>query len=388
MKRTQRLALIVSLLVLPVIAQAADRVRTRNVRPIRVMTQNLYVGADIFRVLEAQAPEEVPFVVAGIWQTMEETNYPERAASIAAQIDHERPDVVGLQEVAWLTRLSPGEPPQLDEIEFLTILLDALQDRGLDYSVGGVVTNSDTQLPIATPTGLGLVRYIDRDVVLVRPTVEVSEVVAGNYLAMLEVPIGDPPVAVAQFKRGYVTMKLGFAGRSFRLANTHLEIQGASLDPMLPFIQAAQAQELIGILAAETLPVIVTGDMNSSPLDAPAPPLVPPYWQFLAAGYADMWELKPGPTEPGYTCCQAEDLLNPLSMLYERVDLILVRNDPASSGVTLVGPVRVDAVGDEPADLTPSGLWPSDHAGVAAQIHIPLPNGRGHQRGAPLADAR
>jgi endonuclease/exonuclease/phosphatase family metal-dependent hydrolase len=366
------------LLVLPALAQAADRGQTRNTRPIRIMTQNLYVGADIFHVLEAETPEDVPFVVAGIWQTIEDTDFPERATRIAAEIGHERPDVVGLQEVAWLTRLSPGDPPQVDEIEFLTILLEALQDRGLDYVVAGVVTNSDTELPIVTETGLGLARYIDRDAVLVRSAIEVEEVVAGNYLAMLEVPIGDPPVAVAQFKRGYVTMKIRFARRGFRLANTHLEIQGDDIDPMIPYIQAAQAQELIALLAGETLPVIVTGDLNSSPLDLPAPPLVPPYWQFVAAGYADLWNLKPGPTVPGYTCCQSEDLLNPLSILDERVDLIFVRNDLGTPGVTLLGPVRVEAVGDEPADMTPSGLWPSDHAGVAVQIHVPLPNG--HRR--------
>jgi endonuclease/exonuclease/phosphatase family metal-dependent hydrolase len=378
MRGTQKLAVIAFLLALPALAQAADRGQTRNSRPIRVMTQNLYVGADIFRVFQAQTPEEVPFVVAGIWQTIEDTNFPERAARIAAEIDHERPDVVGLQEVAWLTRLSPGDPPQVDEIEFLAILVDALQDRGLDYVVAGVVMGSDTELPIVTPTGLGLVRYIDRDAVLVRSTVEVSEVTAGNYLAMLEVPIGDPPVAVAQFKRGYVTMKLRFARRWFRLANTHLEIEGSGLDPMIPFIQAAQAQELIGLLAGETLPVIVTGDLNSSPLDLPAPPLVPPYWQLVGAGYADVWESKPGAMDPGYSCCQAEDLLNPLPMLTQRIDFIFVRNDLGSPGATLLGPVRVEAVGDEPADLTPSGLWPSDHAGVAAQIHVPLPNGHGH----------
>jgi endonuclease/exonuclease/phosphatase family metal-dependent hydrolase len=376
MRHKQKLALIVFLLTIPLLALAADRGQSRNARPVRVMTQNLYVGADIFRVLQAQTPEDIPFVVAEIWQTIQDTDFQERATRLAAEIDHERPDVVSLQEVAWLTLLSPGAPPQVDEIEFLAILLDALQARGLDYVVGGVVTNSDTQLPIVTPLGLGLARYIDRDAVLVRSTVEVSDVTATNYLAMLEVPIGDPPLALAQFKRGYVTMRLRIAGRSFRLANTHLEVQGAELDPMIPFIQAAQAQELIGALAGEMLPVIVTGDLNSSPLTSPVPPLVPPYWQFVGSGYTDAWDLKPGPPDPGYTCCQAEDLLNPLSMLAERVDHIFVRNDLGLFDVSRVGPVRIDGVGDEPAGKTASGLWPSDHAGVAAQIHVPLRNGQ------------
>ena len=33
-----------------------------------------------------------------------------------------------------------------------------------------------------------------------------------------------------------------------------------------------------------------------------------------------------------------------------------------------VDKIKVDVVGDEPYDKTPSGLWPSDHAGVAADI--------------------
>ena len=30
--------------------------------------------------------------------------------------------------------------------------------------------------------------------------------------------------------------------------------------------------------------------------------------------------------------------------------------------------IKVEVVGDDPYDKTPSGLWPSDHAGVAAKI--------------------
>lgn len=385
MRHTTTVALMAFLVALPVVSQAADRGQTRNAAPIRVMTQNLYVGAEVMRILQAQTPEDVPFIVAEIWQTIHDTDFAERAIRLAGQIDHERPDVVGLQEVACLTVLSPGDPPRVEEIEFLGILLGALHDRGLDYVVAGVVANSDTELPIMTSTGLGLARYVDRDAVLVRSGIEVADVTANSYLTKLEIPIGDPPTAVIQFKRGYVTMRLGVGGRWFRFANTHLEQHGGELDPMIPFVQAAQAQELIGALAGETLPVIVTGDLNSSPFATPVPPLVPPYWQFVEAGYTDVWDLKPGPTDPGYTCCQAEDLLNPLSMLVERVDLIFIRNDLGVFGVTRMGPVRIEGIGDEPADKTSSGLWPSDHAGVAAQVHIPLLNGRGRAAGTARA---
>ncbi len=66
------------------------------------------------------------------------------------------------------------------------------------------------------------------------------------------------------------------------------------------------------------------------------------------------------PNDPGYTCCQNANLLNPTSLLNERLDLILFRGPFAVSDVVLVG--------DDPADKTPSGLWPSDHAGVVARL--------------------
>jgi hypothetical protein len=31
----------------------------------------------------------------------------------------------------------------------------------------------------------------------------------------------------------------------------------------------------------------------------------------------------------------------------------------------------VNLIGDTPADFTPSGLWPSDHAGVVATLTLP-----------------
>jgi len=34
-------------------------------------------------------------------------------------------------------------------------------------------------------------------------------------------------------------------------------------------------------------------------------------------------------------------------------------------------PVAADVVGEESADRTPGGLWPSDHAGVVATLASP-----------------
>ena len=64
---------------------------------------------------------------------------------------------------------------------------------------------------------------------------------------------------------------------------------------------------------------------------------------------------------PGYTCCQAGDLTNPVSQLYERIDIVFTRNIALVTGQSIL-------IGDTPAERTPSGLWPSDHAGVVTRL--------------------
>jgi hypothetical protein len=62
----------------------------------------------------------------------------------------------------------------------------------------------------------------------------------------------------------------------------------------------------------------------------------------------------------GLTCCQAEPDNNPLSQLYQRIDLILTLGP--------IGAQNISLFGANPATRTGDGLWPSDHAGVAAQL--------------------
>jgi endonuclease/exonuclease/phosphatase family metal-dependent hydrolase len=183
----------------------------------------------------------------------------------------------------------------------------------------------------------------------------------------LELTIGGIPVV---FKRGYVAVNASVWGKSYRFVNTHLEEREAGP------IQALQTQELIGILGQETLPVILVGDLNSSPRDpvteSPYGKIVPPYKQLVMNGYADVWKRSLFTRgDPGYTCCQAENLSNTESVLYERVDHVFVRDNPHSAPFSIVGPVVAYLVGEEPKDKTPSGLWPSDHAGVVARMLIP-----------------
>ena len=79
----------------------------------------------------------------------------------------------------------------------------------------------------------------------------------------------------------------------------------------------------------------------------------------------DAWTLAGGGGD-GRTCCQADDLLNAVSTLDRRIDLVLFRG--------AVTPLAATVVGNRPVSMTPSlMMWPSDHAGVAATLRLRQP---------------
>jgi hypothetical protein len=53
---------------------------------------------------------------------------------------------------------------------------------------------------------------------------------------------------------------------------------------------------------------------------------------------------------------------NPVSQLSQRIDLILTTGE--------VKPQNIALFGDDQSDKTSDGLWPSDHAGVGAQLLV------------------
>jgi len=341
---------------------------------VRVMTRNLYVGADIFRVFDASTPEEVPIVVAGILQTVFATDFPERSAALADEIARYRPALVGLQEVSNIRVQSPGDflignpqPAETELFDYLDILLAQLAARGLDYQVAGVVENADVELPYLAGFSGGVplfddVRLTDRDVILARGDVDTSNVLARNYAVNFSVPFGATTI---DFLRGFVAVDATVRNRTVRFVNTHLEVGS-----LVPVIQQAQTAELLTELAGEELPVILVGDFNSSPEDAfPAP-----YGQLAASGYTDTWLRRRGRPEDGATCCFTETLDDPTATLTERIDLVWARtgsdHPPFFRGI---GPVRATVVGDELRERTDGGLWASDHAGVVTGLVLRFP---------------
>lgn len=337
---------------------------------ITAMSRNIYVGGDVDIVLGATDPTQIPVLVARLFQQVQSTKFEERALALAHEIACTQPHVVGLQEVSLIRYQTPGDAvmggksPAVDTLyNYLGMLMRALRANGAHYKVAGMVQDTDVELPMLVgqnPLKFDDVRLTDFDVILVRKDVQVSDVVARNFQAKLVIP-------GIEVLRGFVAVTAKVGRQSYRVVNTHLE--PASNPALLP-IQLAQAKELLGFLADETLPIIMIGDFNSEAPDGATYKLV------LSEGFTDIWSenfLKHNPD--GFTYGHDADLRNPVANFTERIDYIFVRNDSRFFRKPIIGPVFAIVVGDEEFNKTPSGLWPSDHGGVVARFRL-APAGR------------
>jgi len=356
---------------------------------IKVMTRNLYLGADIFPVIEAANtdPALVPLAVTEAFQAMQLTNFNERAEAIADEIQRYKPHAIGLQEVSTIYTQFPsdfgysqyGYPEQAADtlfIDYISVLQDALDSRGLNYSVAASVTNADIELPMVsgmTPEGQPLLtdlRLVDHDVILVREGVIASNPLAGNFTYNVAMDVGG---ANLEFTRGYTATDINVKGENYRFVNTHLETGGSE-----PFksLQAVQMNELLTIMQMTNpaaTPSILVGDFNSLPSDQPFTsqsgipgldglPLVPPYLQAVGTGNIDIWTQK-SKQKDGFTCCFSATVNNADTTLYERIDHIFLNPQGKQ-----IDKIKAKVIGDDAVDMTVNGLWPSDHAGVVGKI--------------------
>jgi hypothetical protein len=353
----------------------------------RVMTRNLYIGADVFDAINVP-PADVPDAAGDVLAEIVAADFPGRAELLADEIRRRQPQAVGLQEV-WNVQAQSlvGGPPI--NIDFLEILKAALADRGQKYSVAVVQQNLDLTLLANLPDPSGsrtpyLGTVTDRDVILVRHNVAWANPAHGAYATVVPVPsLGFDIV------RGWTSVDVVFAGNAYRFFNTHLEVQGFGDRA----VQTFQAAEIFGILATlrmtyGALPEIVVGDFNSDPDDPPcgnpacllfgepvnpylvlADPPVPFGCRINPAvecfeGLGDIWyERNNDRNGTGATCCHDPLDDTSLSGITRRIDLIWTRGS-TSRGTT----VRLE--GDDPRRRTEGGLFPSDHLGVFGRLTL------------------
>ena len=355
---------------------------------LEVQTYNLYFGADLNPLFDPDG--DLLVAASKVYAEMQASRIPERARGAAELIAADRPDVVGLQEVSvWrsapATLVSGGVAPTgpfETDYDALELLLADLADLGTPYQVVEANKNFSNEafpLPVMTPGGLRLVAFTDSDVILVRSAslkrggLSVGDTQSHTFEATLQVPIGGQLIDVP---RGWSTADIDVRGRTFRVANTHLEAWG--LPPLKDQIRNPQAVELAAALEASPHPVILVGDVNVRPSmckderagmpEYPADQNIVAYQILEGAGLREVWPLV-NPKDPcggaGWTSGQ-NSLENEASTLDHRIDDVFL-----SEGFSAL---RADVVGEEESDRTPTGLWPSDHASTWAKIRLDSAN--------------
>jgi endonuclease/exonuclease/phosphatase family metal-dependent hydrolase len=316
--------------------------------PFSVMTRNMDLGSDLGPVLSATSAAGFAHGVTVVYGEIVASRIPERADGIAAEIGETMPMVVSLQEVSLIQLLTPTATglTVTNEIDQLAELQSALARRGLQYSVAVNAPAFDVTVPSDTGT---YVRLLDQNVILTRADLPTRQFSVANprsgqfeHVVSLPTPVGSVPAT-----RTWASVDVTWLGRTIRVIGTHLEEEDFA--PM----SAAQAAEILSGPADTTLPVVLAADLNSGPGTFAGA------YDTIAQSMTDTWAATK-PHDPGMTWALfGEDGLPLQTTPSRRIDCIFAR------GLRPITDIRVGI-----DDLPPSGLFPSDHAGVVARLGI------------------
>jgi endonuclease/exonuclease/phosphatase family metal-dependent hydrolase len=362
-------------------------------RPVSAVTTdvgvyNVYLGADLTPLFGASSLPDLAARAGAIYAEMVRTDFPQRAEAIAKLVAEDRPDVLGLNEVArWETAPltlvpTPGGPvpvvtgPYSTTYDFEQILLDALAAAGEPYTVVAKNTNfTSAAIPVPIPISPTLAgRFTDHDLILVRTDalkhISVSNARSFNFSTESSFSVTLLGLSIV-VERGWSTVDVTQRGRTFRFVNTHLEAFGST--PLRDEWRNRQAVELVADLETSPHPVVLVGDINARPTlcqDFREPPQfqdqnVVAYGLLEDAGLREVWPLvfrKDPCSSAGWTSGQDDSLLA-ASTLDHRIDVVFVSEDFSA--------LQAETIGEEPDDRTePSAFWPSDHAGSLAKIRL------------------
>lgn len=336
---------------LPAAAQAASG----NQLKITAMTYNLFQGSELTEASSATSLTEFLAAAAKDYGEVQRTDFPQRAQAIAAEAQSAAPDLIAIQEAAlWKTgdpvASPPVPPPATVSYDFIQILVNALNARGLHYAPVAVTNDFTVEGPGLFPTGLMNIQLTDRDAILARTDVPltISHVQTGNFTHNTVLQTFQGPITLTE---GWASVDATLGHHTVRFVTTHLADSSIA-------VGAAQATELVQGPLSTDLPVMMTCDCNADPTTAT-------YAILTGAGLKDSW-LQAEPGQPGFTCCQdttlQNALLNPTSTLATRIDYIFSRG----GGLKATGDQIVGA--DPGSRSTPGGFWPSDHAGLIAEL--------------------
>jgi endonuclease/exonuclease/phosphatase family metal-dependent hydrolase len=371
-------------LVLLVAGHAAAKPKPTKAPPteVKVMTRNIYLGADLTPAIQAKGVGAFTEATGEILRQVTANDFPVRAKGLAQEIIKKDPDLVGLQEVAeWRTgppsleTLLGGSEPHATTVryDYLAELMAALNKDQKRYRAVVVNPEFDFEAP-ADENGVpgdgpnSLIpnaeingRLTMRDVILAKvgKEVKVSNPEMGHFKSLYSVEISGAKVTVT---RGWASVDATVNGSTpFHFVDTHLE----SFDPqtVVPSIRALQAAELAAPAGplSNKLPTILVGDLNSDTKTAVQPGDGQAYETLVKAGMRERSTYKP------LGCCLATPLLpvsggGSVSQLDHKVDHIMTRD-----------PKQVKLVNSSVTGRSPvNGFWDSDHAGLFSTLKIYL----------------
>lgn len=303
---------------------------------LKVMTYNMYVGTDYNSLAN-------PDFAAGVTQLLVDVRASDpqgRAQAIARQIAMTKPHLVSLQEMAiWASGTAPSTLQT--EFDFLQLLLDALAAQGVNYTKAAVLKHFDVIMPTTT----GFARNAWRIVILARADLPPEDFSITN-VQMAPWSAECTATMIVPFPRGWVSADINYRTKQFRFIGAHLDSSSTSKN-------ICQGKELLAGPADTTLPVVLAGDLNCD-LANSSDPKYQTCVRLLDAGFVDSWTAA-NPYLPGYT--------KDLPTMTKRGDYVMVRGRFGVQAAVLVG--------EEPGDMTLSGLWPSNHCGVVTRLQLP-----------------
>jgi endonuclease/exonuclease/phosphatase family metal-dependent hydrolase len=369
-------------LALIVAGQATAKPKAAPPKPtdIKVMTRNIYLGADLTPAIEAKGVGAFTEATGEILRQVTANDFPVRAKGLAKEILEKEPDLVGLQEVAeWRTgppgleSLLSGTPPKATTVryDYLAELLKQLNKGKNRYRAAVVNPEFDFEAPAdengvagdgpnnVIPNAEINARLTMRDVILAKvgDEVKTSKPTKGHFKSLFSEEISGAKVIVT---RGWAAVDATVNGSTpFHFVDTHLE----SFDPqtVVPSIRALQAGELVAPSGPATspLPVILVGDMNSDTKTAVQPGDGQAYEALVKGGMRERSTYEP------LGCCLDTALLpvadgGAASQFDHKVDHIMTR-DPSQIKL-----VSSSVTGRKPTN----GFWDSDHAGLFSELKI------------------
>jgi endonuclease/exonuclease/phosphatase family metal-dependent hydrolase len=371
-------ALLAALMLIPVAAADAKPAT------VKVMTRNLYLGADLGPGMNAKNLQELVNGAGQILNQVDANNFPVRAKGLAQELRSAQPDVVGLQEAA-LWRTQPCDktplPPSATTVRYdyiASLLREVNKGKKLyrvavvkpefDFEVWANTDGNESTAGPGCPMGSEINgRLTMRDAILVRTGVKVRAPKSGTFKTLLRVKPAGVNVDVT---RGWTSIDATVRGKKLHFVNTHLEAFDNSPNGNLTNedktvgnggIRQAQAKQLVakGGAARSKLPVVLLGDLNSDVKTEVKKGDGLAYRALLNARFVERSTYNP------LGCCVNADILT-TSGGGKRADF-----NHKVDHVMTNAPKKVKLRSSVITGLTPvNGFWDSDHAGVLSVLKI------------------